>query len=222
MLRDRAMSHYHARSLAGSNHRVFTRRIGARFDRQTVISESLKGMEVDGEPLLDADGLKGLVRLLRLAQPLAKGLLQRLFLKLSAHGYTRENIVNLLLNMIKREIEGPVGRLTKGIHRDYMGVSPMSSSTSIMPDPWDFELLGYKSLMCSRYLVLLQFFNSTRGLESLNTGIYDMNDKGNGKVLEGEEIPQPDGLSIECIVHEALEYVNPCVSFLVSRSTCRL
>ena len=68
MLRDRAMSHYHARSLVGSNRRVFTRTTGSGFDRQTVIAESLKGMEIDGEPLLDADGLKGLVRLLRLAQ----------------------------------------------------------------------------------------------------------------------------------------------------------
>ncbi|GJZ06026.1 E3 ubiquitin protein ligase UPL1-like protein [Tanacetum coccineum] len=183
MLRDRAMSHYHARSLAGSNHRVFTWRIGARFDRQTIISESLKGMEVDGEPLLDADGLKGLVRLLRLAQPLAKGLLQRLFLNLSAHGCTRENIVNLLLNMIKPETEGPVGRLTKGIHKDYMGVSPMSSSISIMPDPWDFELLGYKSLMCSRYLVLLQ------GMERF------LKEKKFRNLMD--EIPQPDALSME-------------------------
>lgn len=62
------MSHYHARSLVGSNRRIFTRRTGSGFDRQTIITESLKGMEVDGEPLLDADGLKGLVRLLRLAQ----------------------------------------------------------------------------------------------------------------------------------------------------------
>ena len=62
------MSHYHARSLVGSNRRVFTRTTGSGFDRQTVIAESLKGMEIDGEPLLDADGLKGLVRLLRLAQ----------------------------------------------------------------------------------------------------------------------------------------------------------
>ncbi|GKF97730.1 E3 ubiquitin protein ligase UPL1-like protein, partial [Tanacetum coccineum] len=55
MLRDRAMSHYQA----------------------------LK--EVEGDPLLNPDALKSLIRLLRLAQPLGKGVLQRLFLNLSAH-----------------------------------------------------------------------------------------------------------------------------------------
>ncbi|MCD7456032.1 E3 ubiquitin- protein ligase upl1 [Datura stramonium] len=47
--------------------------------------KSLKLKELEGEPLLDANGLKALIRLLRLAQPLGKGLLQRLLLNLSAH-----------------------------------------------------------------------------------------------------------------------------------------
>nr|GEV08614.1 hypothetical protein [Tanacetum cinerariifolium] len=45
-----------------------------------------------------------------------------------------------------------------------------SSSTSIAPNH------------------ILFYFNSTRGLESLNTGIYGINDKGKEKILEGEEI----------------------------------
>ncbi|GKA11786.1 E3 ubiquitin protein ligase UPL1-like protein [Tanacetum coccineum] len=208
MLRDRAMSHYHARSLVGSNQRVFTRRTGAGFDRQTVISECLKGIEVDGEPLLDADGLKGLVRLLRLAQPLAKGLLQRLFLNLSAHGCTREIIVNLLLNMIKPETEGPVGRLTKrNSQRLYGCQSNVVYGRSQLIDGLPpqvlrqiLEILNYLATNHSCVADILFYFNSTRGLESLNTGIYDMNDKGKGKVLEGEEITQPDGLSMECDV----------------------
>nr|GEW74196.1 E3 ubiquitin-protein ligase UPL1-like [Tanacetum cinerariifolium] len=208
MLRDRAMSHYHARSLVGSNHRVFTGRTGAEFDRQTVISECLKGIEVDGEPLLDADGLKGLVRLLRLAQPLAKGLLQRLFLNLSAHGCTREIIVNMLLNMIKPETEGPVGRLTKrNSQRLYGCQSNVVYGRSQLIDGLPpqvllqiLEILNYLATNHSCVADILFYFNSTRGLESLNTGIYDMNDKGKGKVLEGEEIPQPDGLSMECDV----------------------
>lgn len=84
MLRDRAMSHYQARSLFGSNHRLNNRRNGLGFDRQTVIdrgvgvpfhrkaasaiSDSLKVKEIDGEPLLGANALKALIRLLRLAQ----------------------------------------------------------------------------------------------------------------------------------------------------------
>lgn len=84
MLRDRAMSHYQARSLFGSSHRLNTRRNGLGFDRHTVmdrgvgvtlgrrafsaLADSLKLKEIEGEPLLDAHALKALIRLLRLAQ----------------------------------------------------------------------------------------------------------------------------------------------------------
>ena len=88
MLRDRAMSHYQARSLFGNSHRLNNRRNGLGFDRQTVIDrgvgvtigqrtssallESLKVKEVEGDPLLDPDALKSLIRLLRLAQVITK------------------------------------------------------------------------------------------------------------------------------------------------------
>lgn len=84
MLRDRAMSHYQARSIFGSSHRLNSRRNGLGFDRQTVmdrgvgvsigrrgistISDGLKMKEVEGEPLLDENALKALIRLLRIAQ----------------------------------------------------------------------------------------------------------------------------------------------------------
>lgn len=84
MLRDRVMSHYQARSLFGSSHRLNTRRNSLGFDRQTVmdrgvgvtigrratsaITDRMKVKEVEGEPLLDASALKALIRLLRLAQ----------------------------------------------------------------------------------------------------------------------------------------------------------
>lgn len=84
MLRDRAMSHYHARSLFGGSHRLHGRRNGLGFDRQTVmdrgvgvtigrragsaVADSLKVKEIEGEPLLDANALRALIRLLRLAQ----------------------------------------------------------------------------------------------------------------------------------------------------------
>ncbi|KAF5727902.1 E3 ubiquitin-protein ligase UPL1 isoform X1 [Tripterygium wilfordii] len=122
MLRDRAMSHYHARSIFGSSHRLNSRRNGLGFDRQTVmdrgvgvtlgrratsaIADRLKVKEIEGEPLVDADALKSLIRLLRLAQPLGKGLLQRLLLNLCAHSGTRAILVRLLLDMIKPEADG--------------------------------------------------------------------------------------------------------------------
>ncbi|XVE50857.1 hypothetical protein DITRI_Ditri01bG0197700 [Diplodiscus trichospermus] len=122
MLRDRAMSHYQARSLLGGSHRLNNRRNGLGLDRQTVmdrgvgvtigrrpgstLSNSLKVKEIEGEPLLDANSLKALIRLLRLAQPLGKGLLRRLLLNLCAHSVTRASLVKLLLDMIRCETEG--------------------------------------------------------------------------------------------------------------------
>ncbi|OMP04235.1 hypothetical protein COLO4_09844 [Corchorus olitorius] len=122
MLRDRAMSHYQARSLFGGSHRLNNRRNTLGLDRQTVmdrgvgvtlgrrpgstISDSLKVKEIEGEPLLNANSLKALIRLLRLAQPLGKGLLQRLLLNLCAHSVTRATLVKLLLDMIRSETEG--------------------------------------------------------------------------------------------------------------------
>ncbi|XVF33865.1 hypothetical protein REPUB_Repub18cG0008600 [Reevesia pubescens] len=122
ILRDRAMSHYQARSLFGGSHRLNNRRNGLGLDRQTVmdrgvgvtlgrrpgstISDSLKVKEIEGEPLLNANSLKALIRLLRLAQPLGKGLLQRLLLNLCAHSVTRATLVKLLIDMIRSETEG--------------------------------------------------------------------------------------------------------------------
>ncbi|XP_065862675.1 E3 ubiquitin-protein ligase UPL1-like isoform X2 [Euphorbia lathyris] len=127
MLRDRAMSHYQARSLFGGSHRLSIRRNGLGFDRQTVmdrgvgvtigrraassITNSMKVKEIEGTPLLDANALKALINLLRLAQPLGKGLLQRLLLNLCAHSTTRATLVRLLLDMIKPEAEGSVSGL---------------------------------------------------------------------------------------------------------------
>lgn len=84
MLRDRAMSHYQARNLFGSSHRLSNRRNGLGYNRltgmdrgvgvtigQRTVSSSADGSrvkELEGTPLVDADALKSLTRLLRLAQ----------------------------------------------------------------------------------------------------------------------------------------------------------
>ncbi|KAF3669862.1 hypothetical protein T459_01631 [Capsicum annuum] len=84
MFRDRAMSHYQEHSLFGGSHRLHGCINGLGFDRQTgmdrgvgvtigrraasFFSERLKLKELESEPLLDANGLKSLIRLLRLAQ----------------------------------------------------------------------------------------------------------------------------------------------------------
>jgi E3 ubiquitin-protein ligase HUWE1 len=82
ILRDRAMSHYQARSLFGSSHRLNNRRnglgfvrrpvmdrgVGVTIDRRSALTDTLKVKEIEGEPLLNANALKSLIRLLRLAQ----------------------------------------------------------------------------------------------------------------------------------------------------------
>ncbi|GJS71578.1 hypothetical protein Tco_0704419 [Tanacetum coccineum] len=141
-----------------------------------------------GNLFLDADRLKGLVRLLQLAQ-LNKG-----------------NYCESATEHDQPETEGPVGRLAKrNLQRLYMCQSNVVYGIPPQVLRQILEILNYLATNHSCVADILFYFNSTRGLESLNTGIYDMNDKGKEKVLEGEEIPQPDGLSIECIVHEALE-----------------
>lgn len=80
MLRDRAVSHYQTRGLYGRSHRLTSRR---NFDRQAYMDRSVGSIsrrgvsshaasldikEVEGHPLLDENGLRGLLRLLRVAQ----------------------------------------------------------------------------------------------------------------------------------------------------------
>ncbi|KAI3703086.1 hypothetical protein L6452_28841 [Arctium lappa] len=219
MLRDRAMSHYQARSLFGSSHRIDNRRNGLGFDRQTVIDrgvgvtigrrtssallESLKMKEVEGEPLLDPDALKALIRLLRLAQPLGKGLLQRLFLNLSAHSRTRAILVFLLLDMIKMEAEGPVGGFTVvNSQRLYGCLSNVVYGRSQLLDGLPplvlrrvLEILTYLATNHSSVANLLFYFDSSLVPESLNLKYHDKkNCKGKEKVVEGADISHPVGL----------------------------
>lgn len=121
MLRDRELSRYHARgSLFGGSYRLGGRRLPT--DNQTIIDRAVgvtvgrrvisttpggsKGKDVEGTPLLDSEALRALIRLLQLAPPLSKGLLQRLMFNLCAHSVTRVTLVGHLLNMIKPESEG--------------------------------------------------------------------------------------------------------------------
>lgn len=126
MLRDRAASHYSARSsLFGGSQRLSSRRLTV--ERQTImdrgvgatigpraasaIASNLKVKETEGMPLVDVTSLGSLIRLLRVAQPLGKGLLQRLLLNLCAHSVTRATLVILLVDIIQPEADALTGRL---------------------------------------------------------------------------------------------------------------
>ncbi|KAI0492443.1 hypothetical protein KFK09_026716 [Dendrobium nobile] len=125
MLRDRAASHYSARSsLFGGSQRLSSRR--PTVDRQTImdrgatigprpasaIASNLKVKEIEGMSLVDVNSLRSLIRLLRVAQPLGKGLLQRLMLNLCAHSITRATLIILLVDMIQPEADVLTGSIS--------------------------------------------------------------------------------------------------------------
>ncbi|BFG33550.1 hypothetical protein CerSpe_198240 [Prunus speciosa] len=210
MLRDRAMSHYQARSLFGSSHRINNRRNGLGFDRQTVIdrgvgvtigrravsalADSLKVKEIEGEPLLDANALKALIRLLRLAQPLGKGLLQRLLLNLCTNSVTRAILVHLLLNMIRPEAEGSVsGLATINSQRLYGCNSNVVYGRSQLLDGLPplvlrriLEILTYLATNHSAVANMLFYFDFSGVPEPLSSiHMETKKDKGKEKMGEG-------------------------------------
>ncbi|KAL5548638.1 hypothetical protein UlMin_003869 [Ulmus minor] len=210
MLRDRAMSHYSAGRLFGGSHRINSRRNGLGFDRQTamdrgvgvlsrraisVLADSLKGKEIEGEPLLDANALKALIRLLRLAQPLGKGLLQRLLLNLCAHSITRSILVRLLLDMIKPEANGSVSELATinsqrlyGCHSNVVyGRSQLLDGLPPLVLQRILEILTYLSTNHSAVANLLFYFDNSIVSEALNSVSKEAkNDKGKEKIDEGK------------------------------------
>ncbi|XP_042007781.1 E3 ubiquitin-protein ligase UPL1-like isoform X1 [Salvia splendens] len=210
MLRDRAMSHYHARSLFGSSQRLNTRGNRFGFDRQTVmdrgvgvnigrrassVSENLKLNELEGEPLLDANGLKALIRLLRLAQPLGKGLLQRLLLNLCSHNYTRAILVQLLLDMIKPETVSIMGAVTSmntqrlyGCQSDVVyGRSQLCDGVPPLVLRRVLEILTYLATNHSGVASLLFHFENSTIPDFAHTNQSEgKNAKGKEKITAGE------------------------------------
>ncbi|GJW04430.1 hypothetical protein Tco_1563286 [Tanacetum coccineum] len=104
------------------------------------------------------------------------------------------------------ETEGPVGRLTKrNLQRLYGCQSNVVYGRSQLIDGLPpqvlrqiLEILNFLATNHSCVADILFYFNSTRGLESLNTGIYDMNDKGKEKPLSvvHDEERMHDGLVV--------------------------
>lgn len=206
MLRDRAMSHYQARSLFGSSHRLNNRRnglgsvmdrgVGVTIGRRAVsaIADSLKVKEIEGEPLLDANALKALIRLLRLAQPLGKGLLQRLLLNLCAHSATRAILVGILLDMIKPEAEGSSsGVATVNSQRLYGCQSNVVYGRSQLLDGLPplvlrrvLEILTYLATNHSAVANILFYFDQSVVPESSSPKHSETkNDKGKEKIVDG-------------------------------------
>ncbi|KAL1546797.1 HECT-type E3 ubiquitin transferase [Salvia divinorum] len=71
-------------------------RVGGALSRRSV---GVKPVEADGSPLVDTEGLKALIRLLRVIQPLYKSQ-QRLLLNLCAHADTRIDLLKILMDLL--------------------------------------------------------------------------------------------------------------------------
>ncbi|CAL1384749.1 unnamed protein product [Linum trigynum] len=218
MLRDRAMSHYQARSLFGSSHRLSGRRNGLGFDRQTVMDrgvgvsigrratsavvDGMRVKEIEGEPLLDANALRALIRLLRLAQPLGKGLLQRLLLNLCAHSSTRATLVRLLVDMIKPEAYGSFSGLAMlnsqrlyGCHSNV--VYGRSQLLDGLPPLVLFRILEILTYLATNHSsianMLFHLDPSVLPVEYLTNGLQYKTDKGKGKLEDGSALYNPCG-----------------------------
>jgi E3 ubiquitin-protein ligase HUWE1 len=217
ILRDRAMSHYQARSLFGSSHRLNNRRnglgfvrrpvmdrgVGVTIDRRSALTDTVKVKEIEGEPLLNANALKALIRLLRLAQPLGKGLLQRLLLNLCAHSLTRATLIYLLLDMIKPEVEGSVIRPVSlnsqrlyGCHSNTVyGRSQLVDGLPPLVFRRILEILTYLATNHSAIAKMLFHFDQSI-IDSSNSSMTPMNGKGKEKVIEGGPSSIPSGTHV--------------------------
>lgn len=79
-------------------------RAGGTLSRRSAGS---KPLEADGSPLVDTEGLRALVRLLRVFQPTYKVPLQRLMLNLSAHAEARTALVKIFMDLLMLDVGQP-------------------------------------------------------------------------------------------------------------------
>lgn len=112
MLRERFAHRYHSRALFGmyprnrrgeSSRRGEATGSGLGRGAGSVASRRSAGgkvVEAEGAPLVDTEALKGMIRLLRVVQPLYRGQFQRLLLNLCAHHETRATLVQILMEML--------------------------------------------------------------------------------------------------------------------------
>lgn len=224
MLRERAMNEYQARSLFGGGHRLGGRRhnmstggqnamdrgvgsnVGLTLGRRPVASlgNSIKMKEVEGKPLVDTGSLKAMLKLLRLAQPLGKGLLQRLLLNLCAHSATREILVHLLLDMLRPEAEGlsadtndaPSQRLYGCQWNVVYARSQISDGVPPLVSRRVLEILTYLAKNHFCVADLLFYMESSPMLESTSqTSTISIEEKGKGKVVD-EVVPYVHASSV--------------------------
>ncbi|KAK1323260.1 E3 ubiquitin-protein ligase UPL2 [Acorus calamus] len=162
MLRERFAHRYHSRALFGMyprNRRGESSRrgegIGSGLDRGVASRRSVGGklVEVDGAPLVDMEDLKALVRLLRVVQPIYRGSLQRVLLNLCVHRESRTKLVKILMDMLMRDISGPMKSLNCPGEPSYRLYASQSSIIYSRPQFCD----GVPPLLSRRILETLTY-----------------------------------------------------------------
>lgn len=78
-------------------------RVGGVLSRRSM---GVKPVEAEGSPLVDTEGLRALIRLLRVVQPLYKNE-QKLLLNLCAHAETRIDLLKILMDLLMWDIKRP-------------------------------------------------------------------------------------------------------------------
>ncbi|KAK1310386.1 E3 ubiquitin-protein ligase UPL1 [Acorus calamus] len=174
---------------------VMDRGVGASIGRRPVsgFANSLKVKEMEGTPLLDPSAVKALLRLLRLAQLLAKSCLQRLFLNLCAHRGTRAILVSLLLDMIRPEADGcaavsvtPTSQRLYGCQWNVVyGRSQLLDGLPPLVSRRILEVLTCLATNHISFANLLFYFDSSLVPESAITTRHENNEKDKGKTVEG-------------------------------------
>ncbi|KAJ7557451.1 hypothetical protein O6H91_05G127400 [Diphasiastrum complanatum] len=225
LLRERVSHQFQARSLFGGAHRLASRRnnltvapghmgmdrgaggtsgFGAGRRPGLPFSGETRVKEAEGKPLVDTAALKAMLRLLRLAQPLGKGLLQRLLLNLCAHSETRATLVQLLLEMLRPEADGSIGsysadgapsqRLYGCQWNVVYARSQQSDGVPPLVSRHVLEILTYlarnQALVASSLLYMAparSTFSSDSGLSAV-TPVDSKQDKGKGKISESSAL----------------------------------
>ncbi|KAL2630710.1 hypothetical protein R1flu_015396 [Riccia fluitans] len=230
LLRERAMNQYQARGLRFGGHRIGSRRnnlgIGTgggatamdrgvgggtglpigRSRNTMPLSAVGRVKEAEGKPLVDVAALKAMLRLLRLAQPLGKGLLQRLLLNLCAHSVTRITLLQLLLDMLRPEAEGipagsssadgaPSQRLYGCQWNVVYARSQQSDGVPPLVSRRVLEILTYlarsHSLVASLLLYLEPLSTSAATSETSPAKLHDTKkEKGKAKLIDGSGPPE--------------------------------
>eukprot|EP00850_Spirogloea_muscicola_P009963 SM000057S18393 [mRNA] locus=s57:350840:368215:- [translate_table: standard] len=150
--------------------------------------------EIEGPPLLERSAIEALIRLLRLAQPLGKGLLQRLLLNLCAHSSTRVTLVHLLLEMLQQRSTMDAPRAEKDSQARLFGCQ--SNVVYVRPQLYEglpplvsrrvLDILAYLARHHPKVAQLLLYLSPSLPESPSRKAAVEGRDKGKAKATEGQ------------------------------------